>query len=110
MSVRGIGLRLQLWAARLSPVFPVVFAGVYLFVSDTTTWGEWLTIWPPVGWGVLFFVRALMVWLGGHRRLAVATAVLAFAFVIVTSELSSLLRVPDPDRSARFASRRARPA
>ena len=75
--------RLQIYAAWLTPLFLGLLAAAYLLVGDRTPWGEWLTIWPPVGWGVLFLVRALVLWLEANRRLAVVTAVLAILFVTI---------------------------
>lgn len=95
--------------ARLSPVLVCALAAVYVLVGDRTPWGEWLTIWPPVGWGILFFVRALVLWLEAYRRLALATALLAVLFVATTTELASLFRRPDGVRAARFAALRVGP-
>jgi hypothetical protein len=95
--------------ARLSPVLVCALAAVYLLIGDRTPWGEWLTIWPPVGWGTLFFVRALVLWLEAYRRLAVATALLAVLFVASTTELASLFRRPDRVRAALFAALRTGP-
>jgi endonuclease/exonuclease/phosphatase (EEP) superfamily protein YafD len=100
--------RFQALAAWLTPVLICLLAFAYLVVGDRTTWGEWLTIWPPVGWGVLFFVRALILWLEGRRRLAFSTALLAIIFVAATTELSSTWRRGDA-RAARFARLRMRP-
>jgi hypothetical protein len=99
--------RLQLLAAWLTPVLLGLLAAVYVLVSDRTPWGEWLTIWPPVGWGVLFFVRALVMWLEGHRRLSIMTVALSVLFVVVTTEVATMFRRPDPATAARFEELRA---
>lgn len=59
--------------AILSPVPILLLGASYLLVGDGALWSEWLTIWPALGWGVLFLVRALMLWIEGYRRLAAAT-------------------------------------
>jgi endonuclease/exonuclease/phosphatase (EEP) superfamily protein YafD len=74
------------------PVAVGLIFAVYQLVSDRTFWGEWIAIWPPVGWGFLFLVRAAVLRLQGHSRAAVATLLATLAFLGLTTEWPPLLR------------------
>lgn len=40
-------------------VFIAALAAVYILVGDTTIWGEWLSVAPPIVWGVLLLPSAV---------------------------------------------------
>ena len=93
-------------AAIATPVFVCAIGALYLLVGDRTPWGEWLTIWPPLGWAVLFTVRALILWLEGWRSTSLATVGLSLVFLAVTEEPASLLRRPNQAVIAELETRR----
>ena len=78
------------------PVVAAILLPTYLWVGDSTVWGEWLTIWPPVGWGALLIVRASVLWLERQMQSALATVLAAILLVGATTEWRSLLRRPMP--------------
>ena len=79
--------RVGLWLAIASgPLAAVLLLVCYLWVADRTLLGEIVTIWPPVGWGFLLFVRAAVLRIRRQNRVALATLVGTVAFLVGTTE------------------------
>ncbi len=96
--------------------FPVaglaILAHAHFVTGDSTVLGEWLVVWPPVGWLLLLAPRLGLLLHRGERREATWLGVLGLALVLTTTwpELRPLWRRPDALSRARHDELRERPA
>jgi endonuclease/exonuclease/phosphatase (EEP) superfamily protein YafD len=69
-----------------------VLTVAYRVSGDTSTLGEMVTVWPPVLWTLVLLPRVLWTWLHGGRREAALGALAIVAFLLLTTELTPLVR------------------
>lgn len=81
----------------------LVLCAIYWIVGDTTWWGEFVTVWPPVLWWALVLVPvALPALVTPPRRDAWAPLLCGLLFIASTEDWQSLVRLgAEPQPGAR---------